>query len=219
MSLLLINKPRGITSHDVVDEVRRITGVKKVGHGGTLDPLAEGLLVVGVGREDTKKLGEITKNYPKTYQATIRLGATSTTDDKEGRITRLAAEPPSEEKIQETVNSFRGKIMQTPPAFSAIKLKGKKAYEVARKGEVPELKEREIAIYRIKILGYSRPFLKVETEVSGGTYIRALARDIGKKLDVGAYLENLKRIKIGRFSLENAVSLEALESRISGPTK
>lgn len=190
--------------------LRQGYGKVKVGHGGTLDPNATGLLIVGVGREFTKKLGDFTKNTKKTYEAEISLGATSNTDDIEGEITQISKNVVSRKKVEEVVNGFAGVQMQNPPIFSAIKLKGKKAYELARRGKEVKLEPRKVTVYSIKLLSYDYPALKIECEVSSGTYIRALARDIGEKLGTGAYLANLKRTGIGKFKLEDALSLEEI---------
>lgn len=214
---LLIDKPKGVTSHDVVDEVRGITGEKKVGHAGTLDPNATGLLVVGVGRESTKCLGKIAKDTKKTYQAEIFLGEERDTDDSEGKILRQAQNdkakgffPPSENEIRLILSTFLGEQEQTPPVYSALKIKGKKAYELARAGRKIELKPRKIVIYSIKLVRYKYPSLKIETVVSSGTYIRALARDIGKRLGCGAHLKNLRRTKIVNYEIGKAIKLEKL---------
>src|SRR3989344_639818 len=212
---LLINKPKGITSHDVVDKIRKITGEKKVGHAGTLDPMATGLLIVAVSRESTKKLGLLLINK-KEYLAEITLGEERETDDKEGyRVPISNFQFPIKTKISEPaiskiLRSFVGEQKQVPPIYSAIKIKGRKAYEIARRGGEINLKSRKITIYSIKLLNYSYPKLKVRTEVSSGTYIRALARDIGRKLGCGAYLSDLVRTKIGNFKLESSVDLDKL---------
>lgn len=213
LMFLLIDKPKGITSHDVVDKVRKITDERRVGHAGTLDPNATGLLIVGVGRETTKKLGEIAKRTKKTYEAEIFLGEERDTDDAEGVIISKAKGllPPGENEIEKILTSFVGEQMQTPPAYSALKIKGKKAYELARKGKEIKLKSRKIMVYSIKLIEYSYPILKTRTTVSSGTYIRALARDIGRKISCGAYLKNLRRTKIGKFSIKDAVKLENLD--------
>jgi len=206
----LVNKPKGLTSHDVVDEVRKITGEKRVGHGGTLDPNATGLLIIGVGRAYTRQLGEITQGMDKTYEAEIILGATSSTDDSEGTLLRQRLRKGKEitkNEVMKVIHGFVGEQMQTPPIYSAIKLKGKKAYELARKGERVKLKPRKVTIYSIKLLSYDYPKLELECEVSSGTYIRALARDIGAKLGTGAYLNNLKRTRIGSYKLVDALDL------------
>lgn len=192
--------------------MRKFTGESRVGHAGTLDPNATGLLVIGVGREFTKKLGEIAKNTKKTYLAEIFLGEERDTDDSEGRVTlnKNSFKAPSREKVKERLDLFIGDQEQVPPAFSAIKLKGKKAYQLARKNEVFELKPRRVTIHSIKLLNYDYPILNIECEVSSGTYIRALARDLGRKLGSGAYLKNLRRTKIGKFSLDKATKLADL---------
>jgi len=216
---LLIDKPKGITSHDVIDKVRKITGEKLVGHAGTLDPSATGLLIVGVGRESTKKLGELSVNTKKKYIAEIYLGEERETDDSEGRILRQAQDDKadlkilpalSNSKVEKVIHSFVGEQMQVPPIYSAIKIKGKKAYELARKGEEVKLKPRKITIHSIKLLSYKFPEVVIETDVSKGTYIRALARDIGVKLGCGAYLKNLRRTQIGNYDITQAISLNKL---------
>lgn len=210
--LLLIDKPKGLTSHDVVDLVRRASGEKRVGHAGTLDPNATGLLIVGVGREETKKLSELTKSTKKTYLAEIFLGEERDTDDSEGRITSKNEDKiPTSDEVNKVVMSFLGEQEQIPPSFSAVKLQGKKAYELARKGKVVEIKPRKITVYKAKLLDYKYPILKLEFEVSPGTYIRSLARDMGCKLGTFGYLKELRRTKIGKFSLRDAISLEEIK--------
>ena len=210
--MLFINKQPGPTSHDIVDEVRKITGVKKVGHAGTLDPFAEGLLIVLVGRSETKRQAEF-MGLDKVYEATLVLGAETDTLDITGKIknTDKTPEQPTLDQIEKVLKNFEGKIKQTPPIFSAKKIKGKKAYELARKGEKPKLKPKEVNIEYIKILEYNWPELKIKTKVSSGTYIRALARDIGRELDTGAYLSKLKRTSIGKFKLKDAQTIEDLQ--------
>lgn len=207
---LLINKPPGMTSHDVVDKLRQITGIKKIGHAGTLDPFASGLLILGISREATKRLSKFLK-LDKEYIATLKLGAESDTFDREGKITEKKVKRiPTLEEVKEILKSFLGEIEQIPPAFSAKKIRGKKAYELARKGVEVKLKPERVKIYQISVLDYKFPFLKIKVNCSSGTYIRSLASDIGKKLKCGAYLEDLVRTKIGKFSLEDAVSLEKI---------
>lgn len=209
---LLINKPKGITSHDVIYYVRKITAEKKVGHAGTLDPNATGLLIVGVGRSSTKKLGWIAKDTKKTYEAEIFLGEERDTDDSEGKITFEKSDFQAQNVtlLKKTLMSFKGKQKQMPPIYSALKVKGKKAYELARKGKKVVLKERDVTIHSIELLQYKYPVLTIKTTVSSGTYIRALARDIGKQLGCGAYLRNLKRTRIGNFDLEDATDMSEL---------
>lgn len=215
MPFLLVDKPRGMTSHDVVDRIREITGERRVGHAGTLDPNATGLLIVGVGREATKKLGLIAKGTKKIYEALIVLGEERDTDDAEGKVVVKAKGvlPPVRKEVAKVLRGFLGRQTQIPPKFSAIKLSGKKAYELARAGKKFTLKPRKVSIYQIKILRYEYPILEIETEVSAGTYIRALARDAGRKLGMGAYLSDLRRTKIGEYSIEQAVHLDSFNER------
>ena len=218
-----IYKPAGPTSHDIINQVRKMSGEKRVGHAGTLDPFAEGVLIVAVGREYTKKLGQFLKQ-DKTYRATVRLGAESDTFDLTGKVSRVSLTTSCLPKLQtrgypnlgslitkknvtSVLNKFIGEIEQIPPSFSAIKIKGKKAYELARKGIVPNLKPRKVKIYSIKILKYKWPYLEIETKVSSGTYIRSLAHDLGQTLKIGGYLEKLVRIKTGSFNLQKSLRL------------
>ena len=210
---LLIDKPKGITSHDVVDKIRRVTSEKRVGHAGTLDPNATGLLIIGVGREATKKLGFLSKNVSKVYEAHVVLGEARDTDDVEGKVVSSGLSlRPDRNAILKTLESFKGEQMQTPPAFSAIKLKGKKAYELARKGKKVKLEPRKIKIFSINVKKYAYPDLLFNCKVSSGTYIRALARDIGKELKTGAYLKDLRRLKIGDYDIKDAIKLEDVAS-------
>jgi len=209
---LLINKPSGPTSHDIIDELRKITGIRKIGHAGTLDPFASGLLLVGIG-EATKLL----KHYVglnKTYEAVLRLGAESDTYDRTGRISKsqfsLASKIP-ETKIQKILQSFIGKQKQIPPMYSAKKVDGKKLYELARKGKNIKREPAEIEVYDIKLKSYALNLATCTFSVSSGTYIRTLAHDIGKKLGHGAYLEELKRTTIGGFKLKDAITIIARE--------
>ena len=211
---LLIDKPCGITSHDVVDRVRKITGERRVGHAGTLDPFASGLLILGVGRNSTSKLSYFL-GLDKKYEAEITLGEERTTDDITGETRQdglRSDRVPSKEEVLKVVKSFKGEIVQVPPFFSAIKIKGKKSYEMARKGNFLRLKPRKITVYSIKVVDYSYPKIKIICKVSSGTYIRALARDIGRKLETGAFLSSLRRLLIGDLKVENSVSLEKLNS-------
>jgi len=221
--LLNLNKPKGITSHDVVDRVRKITREKRVGHAGTLDPFATGVLVVGVGRESTKKLGSISKNSEKEYIAILELGKTSSTGDPEGIIENFSGrrssfrtcDVPKLRVIERVLEGFKGKISQRPPKFSAIKIKGEPAYKKARRGEEFEIPEREVEIKEIEVMKYiSPPHLKIRVVCGSGTYIRSLARDIGEKLGVGAYLTELTRTRVGDYKIENSKTLEELEESL-----
>jgi tRNA pseudouridine55 synthase len=213
MGILLIHKPAGITSHDVINKLRKITGIKKIGHAGTLDPSATGLLIVGVGREFTKKLAAFQKKE-KEYIATIRLGAISDTFDKEGKVSEIKIKSiPTKKEVEKILNTFFGEIDQIPPVFSAKKIKGQKLYELARRGIKIQPKAEKVTIYEIKILKYKFPQLKIKVKCSGGTYIRSLANDIGQKLNCGALLEKLARTKIGEFSIKKAIPLSKLNSK------
>lgn len=206
--IFAVNKSIGMTSHDVVNIIRKKTGVKRVGHGGTLDPLAEGVLVIAVGRENTKKLDLYVKGE-KEYIAEFFLGANSTTDDDEGekQIVNQNIIPDISE-IEEVIKLFVGKIEQKPPIYSSIKIAGKPAHRRARRGEDVKLNSRTVIINHITIDHYSYPILKLTISCGPGVYIRSLARDIGEKLGIGGYLKSLLRTKVGKFKIENAVKLE-----------
>lgn len=206
---LLINKPPGPTSHDIVDEVRRIFGTRKVGHAGTLDPFANGLLIIGVGKA-TKELSKI-QGLPKTYIGTIVLGNRSTTDDPEGIITASGLPLPQKNEIESAFKKFTGIIMQVPPIYSAKKIGGRKLYEIARAGGQIEIPATKVTVYSFKLLRYKDNLAWFEATVSSGTYIRALARDIGEELGAGGYLKELKRTAIGSCVLEDSVTVEELK--------
>lgn len=217
MSFLLINKPVGWTSFDVVAYVRKQYRTEhpdqkniKVGHAGTLDPFATGLLIVGVGREATKRLDEF-KNMAKTYIATVKLGATSDTYDSTGQITIHDTRnmiQPNVKEIEPVLNLFKGKQLQTPPMFSAKKINGQRLYKLARQGIEIERQPNEIEIYKIKLLDFTWPILTIEVQCSAGTYIRTLAHDIGVKLGTGAYCHELVRTQIGEYLLKNAINIK-----------
>ncbi len=207
---LLVNKPKGMTSHDVIDRLRRITGERKIGHAGTLDPNATGLLIVGIGRPSTKKLGGISKGSTKSYDAEIVFGEERNTDDVEGKLTRKSSLKPMLSEIKTLLEEFNGECEQIPPQFSAIKVGGKTAYKVARKGGKVELEPRKIMINEILLSGYEYPTLQISLTVSSGTYIRAIARDMGIKLSCFAYLNDLRRTKIGDYSIANSIELDYL---------
>jgi tRNA pseudouridine55 synthase len=209
---LLINKPKSWTSHDVVDKLRKITGIKKIGHAGTLDPFATGLLILLIGKDATKQQSFFL-HLDKTYWTKIRLNATSDTYDLTGKIEEAKIKKiPNINKIKEITNNFIGELQQIPPPFSAKKIKGEKAYELARQGKKFELKPQNIKIYSLEILNYNWPYLEIRVNVSSGTYIRSLAYDIGKCLGVGGLVDNLKRESIGEYRIEQAVGLDKLTS-------
>lgn len=209
--ILLVDKPKTWTSFDVVNHVRKIVAKEegkkpknvKVGHTGTLDPLATGLLVLLIGKEYTKRAGEFSK-LDKTYEVTIKLGETSTTGDEEGEKTVVSATIPDRKAVVEALGRFEGPIMQVPPAYSAMKINGQRAYKLARKGEKVELEARPVTIYSSELTDYSYPYVKFTSKVSSGTYIRSLAEDIGKELGVGAYMSDLRRTTVGQFSIKEA---------------
>lgn len=210
-----VNKPKGISSNGLLNKIRKIANTKKVGHGGTLDPLASGVLVVAIGRESTKKLTSSIRGN-KEYVAEVFLGATSTTDDEEGEKDFFEVNnPPKLEEIKKILSNFIGEIMQRPPIFSALKIKGKRAYEYAREGKDLKLEVRPVTINDIEVLQYEYPVLKIRVESGSGVYIRSLARDIGESLGTGAYLKNLIRTKVGDFNIDEAILEEDLESFIA----
>ncbi|MBU0540604.1 tRNA pseudouridine(55) synthase TruB [Patescibacteria group bacterium] len=210
--ILLIDKPAGITSHDAVDRVRRIFKTRRVGHAGTLDPFATGLLILGIG-DATKRLSEYV-GLDKTYEATAELGATSTTFDPEGVIVQSTeCRVPSEEEIEKAFEKFRGGYDQKAPIYSAKKVGGKKLYELARKGTATEnlRPTKHVIISELILIEYEWPTLRFRVTCSSGTYIRSLTDDIGRALGCGGYLSALKRTRIGHFFLINAQTLDTLE--------
>ena len=205
---ILINKPKGPTSHDIVDKLRKITKIRKIGHAGTLDPLASGLMILAIGRKATKRISQFVK-LDKEYIAKIKLGADTDTYDQEGKIIKEYNVKDLEKKqIKKVLKKFKGQQEQLPPMYSAKKIKGKKLYELARKGEDIERKPSKIEIYKIKLLSYNYPDLEIKIHCSSGTYIRSLAYDIGQELKSGAYLQELKRTKINKFKLKKAINLQ-----------
>ncbi len=208
--IFAVYKPKGPTSYDIIRQIKNITGVERVGHAGTLDPLAAGILVVGVGREATKKLGEIVAKE-KEYIAKIKLGVASSTDDEEGKKTIYnIRKKPVLLLIKKATQQFIGKIKQTPPAYSALKFEGRAAYKYARAGKKIKLEPRLVEIKEIEILNYKWPFLELRVVTGPGVYIRALARDLGEDLNVGGYLAELERIRVGQFNKSNAVDIKEL---------
>jgi tRNA pseudouridine55 synthase len=210
--LLLIDKPEGVSSFGVVAKVKgcvkAITGVKKVkvGHSGTLDPAATGLLILAIGSY-TKRIPELIM-HNKTYEVTMTLGKTSTTGDKEGEITDISTDVPTKEAIIKAIQNFTGELMQTPPIFSAIKINGQRAYDLARKGKEVTMEPRKATIYSNDLTSYSYPVVTFTSKVGSGTYIRSLVEDIGKELGVGAYMSDLRRTQIDSFNIVAALKLE-----------
>jgi len=217
--LLLIDKPAEWTSFDVVNYVRRIVanveGKKpkncKVGHTGTLDPFATGLLVLLVGKEYTRRAGELAK-LDKTYEITMRLGAVSTTGDPEGEITPVVGPEPSRADIEAALPQFTGQIMQVPPAYSAIKIDGVRAYKLAREGKEVAIEPRPVTIHSVELVDYVYPEAKLIAHVSSGTYIRTLVEDLGEVLSTGAYTTALRRTTVGAYKIEDASSKDQLSA-------
>ena len=215
---LLVDKPTGWTSFDVVAKVRstlrRSLGKVKVGHAGTLDPAATGLLLILIGSY-TKLSGRFSK-LDKTYQAEVTLGMTSTTGDGQGELQPVSPVQPNKSGAASAVEFFVGEIQQTPPAYSAIKVAGQRAYKLARLGQVVNLEPRQVTIYSIEQLQYSYPKLDFICEVSSGTYIRSLAADIGSHLQTGAYLSALRRLEIGNWSVDQALQIQDINADMIG---
>jgi len=216
--IVVVDKPAGMTSHDVVGRCRRIFGTRKVGHAGTLDPMATGVLVIGIERA-TKILGLITATS-KSYAATIRLGRSTTTDDAEGEVLQdVSTAGIGDDAIAAGVAGLRGEISQRPSAVSAVKVDGKRAYQLVREGHDVQLAARTVRIDKLDVLEVRRdgPFIDVDVEVdcSSGTYIRALARDLGADLGVGGHLTALRRTRVGGYGLDHARTLEELADRPS----
>lgn len=202
--LLNLNKPAGMTSRRVVDIVQRLVRPLKAGHAGTLDPLATGVLVTCVGA--ATRLIEYVQRLPKSYTGTFLLGRTSPTEDIEGEVTMLDDPPvPMRDEVLDASSKLVGRIEQRPPAFSALKVAGQRAYELARKGKAVELQPRPVTIYALEVLRYEYPELVLRIECSGGTYVRSLGRDLAESLGTGAVMSALVRTSIGPFHLEQAV--------------
>ena len=215
--LVVVDKPAGMTSHDVVSRMRRIAGTRKVGHAGTLDPMATGVLLVGVSRA-TRLLGLLAAG-DKEYDATIRLGASTVTDDAQGEVeTEQDATGLDRAAIEREVGRLTGVIEQVPSAVSAVKVDGKRAYQRVREGEAVELRERTVTVSRFDVLDVRRqaPYidLDVHVDVSSGTYVRALARDLGTALGVGGHLTALRRTRVGAFDVTQAHRLDALAEQL-----
>ena len=213
--VLVVDKPVGPTSHDMVDLIRRLTGVRRVGHGGTLDPFAGGVLPVFIGR--ATRLVEYHMADGKAYRAMIAFGATSTTDDLDGELTPGEGPAPGREIVEVALAPFRGRISQVPPDHSAVRVQGRRAYELARGGERPTLSAREVEIHQLDLVTWddadpSRPTATVEIACSAGTYIRSIARDLGATLGCGAYLVALTRSRSGPFTRDQAHVPDAIRA-------
>lgn len=196
--LLLVDKPSGWTSHDVVARTRRLAATRRVGHAGTLDPMATGLLILGIGRA-TRLLGHLAL-HDKDYAAGITLGAVTNTDDAGGEVVSTSSVDVSESAVRQALSALTGSLMQVPPAYSAIKVDGRRSYARARSGETVELAARPVEVTRFELVGFASPCLDAVVTCSSGTYVRALARDLGAALGCGAHLASLRRTRIGGFT-------------------
>jgi tRNA pseudouridine55 synthase len=217
--ILVLAKPPGPTSHDMVSLVRRISATRRVGHGGTLDPFASGVLPLFLG--SATRVVEYHLGDAKSYRATVCFGASSTTDDLEGELTPVPGPAPDRATVERALSAFQGSIEQTPPAYSAVKVAGRRAYAVARAGGTVELRPRTVTIARIEVVEWDgadpdRPIATVEVECSAGTYVRAIARDLGAALGNAAYLGALVRTASGPFRLEDAIRLDVLRRAAGG---
>ncbi len=219
--IFLVDKPSGWTSFDVVNYVRRIVATTedkkpknvKVGHTGTLDPLATGLLVLLIGKQFTTQAPGLTK-LDKTYEVTMKLGQTSTTGDDEGDKTAVSETVPTKTAVTEALKAFTGDIMQVPPAFSAMKINGQRAYKLAREGKTVELEARPVTIHSNELTSYEYPLVKFTSSVGSGTYIRSLVEDLGAKLGTGAYMSDLRRTTVGKFDIKDASQVEGLTAEL-----
>ncbi len=208
--IIAIDKPEGWTSHDVVAVVRGVIGTRRVGHGGTLDPLASGLLPVLVG--ETTRATERLHTAPKVYDALVRFGTETATDDRQGEITRTAA-PPAREAVEAGLDVLRGAIQQVPPAYAAVKVGGRTAYARARTGETVELAAREVQVHRLVMTHWRSPDARLLVVCSSGTYVRAIARDLGRSLHSAAHLAALRRLAVGALDVSDAIGIEELRTR------
>lgn len=207
-----ILKPKGPTSFQIISQVKKITGIKKVGHAGTLDPLAEGVLIVGIGRDSTRKLfQELEKE--KEYEVLIKLGETSATDDEEGEKTEYeVSRVPNVSEVSKGLEKFIGEIWQMPPIYSSVKRGGVRAYEDARAGKRVVLGKRQVLIKEIEILDYTFPLLKLRVLTGPGVYIRSLARELGEELKTGGYVKELVRTRVGEYSLKDSKTVDSLKN-------
>jgi tRNA pseudouridine55 synthase len=216
--ILVVSKPAGPTSHDIIDTVRRLTGVRRVGHGGTLDPFAMGVLPVFIGR--ATRMVDYHRGDAKAYRASVVFGASSTTDDIDGEMTPGEGPVPDRAAVEAALSGFEGQIEQVPPDHSAVHVGGKRAYELARGGQKPELQARSVTIHALDLSGWDtadaeKPMAELEVRCSAGTYVRSLARDLGAKLGCGAYLGALTRTASGPFAIDAAYALEHVRAELA----
>jgi tRNA pseudouridine55 synthase len=214
--VLVVDKPVGLTSHDVVQIIRKGTNIRRAGHTGTLDPRASGVLVVLIG--PAVRLSEYVSASDKRYQAVVRLGTRTDTYDADGRVVSTSPVDITESQFEESLKKFVGTIEQVPPPYSAVKIKGRKAYEMAREGEEVDLLPRIIQVYNLELLEWAPPEAVIDVYCSSGTYVRSLAHDLGEALGCGAHLVGLRRTKSGRFTLRDAVPLRKLREHFENGT-
>lgn len=208
--LLLVDKPSGPTSHDIVNTIRKGIGLRRIGHAGTLDPLATGLLIVLIG--PAARLSEYVMQKDKHYVAQVRFGQATNTYDAAGQVSAESGLVPDQDTVKRALPGFRGTFMQRPPAFSAIKRGGQKAYELARQGEAVELELREVTVHALELTDWEPPFCTLHIQCSAGTYIRSIAHDLGQVLECGAHISALRRTASGAFRIEEAVTLADLQT-------
>ncbi len=212
--ILIVDKPAGPTSHDVVARARRVLGAKKVGHLGTLDPAASGVLPLAIGAA-TKRAAELA-GIEKVYDFTLVLGRTTETDDDQGEVLSENAVPDDAvQRIEEALPGFTGKIMQRPPKYSAMKVQGRRAYQLARKGAQFELPPRPIEVQSIEILDVALPEVRMRVACSSGTYVRSICRDLGEAVGVGGHAKGIRRLRSGRYLIDRSVTLEELDGERS----
>ena len=210
--ILLVDKPSGMTSHDVVDRIRRATGMRRIGHTGTLDPAATGLLILCLGT--ATRLSEFLTGLDKTYEGTLLLGTTTDSYDLDGSVLDERAVPPlTQSVIQDVCDAFTGTILQVPPMVSAVKVGGKRLYKLARQGETVEREPRPITVREFQVLDYAAPHAAFRLCCTRGTYARSLCHDVGERLGCGACLENLRRTAVGKYSVNDALDVNAFTSR------
>jgi len=214
--VLVVDKPVGLTSHDVVQIIRKGTNIRRAGHTGTLDPRASGVLVILIG--PAVRLSEYVSASDKRYQAVVRLGTRTDTYDADGRVISTSPVNITEQQFEDALKQFIGTIEQVPPPYSAVKIKGRKAYEMAREGEEVDLSPRTIQVYNLEILEWAPPEAVIDVYCSSGTYVRSLAHDLGETLGCGAHLVGLRRTKSGRFTLRDAVPLRKMREHFENGT-
>lgn len=210
--VIIIDKPKGYTSHDIVNVIRKELNIKKVGHTGTLDPNATGILPILIG--EATKISKYLIEHNKTYIAELTLGTKTSTGDSEGKIIETKEIPEiTDKKIEQTLKEFLGKQKQIPPIYSAVKIDGKKAYEYARKGEILDLKERKIEILEIELISYKENIITFKVSSSKGTYIRVLCENIAEKIGTVGFMSNLKRTRVDNFNLKQAITIEEIKEK------